>query len=1364
MLNIGKFDMQRLLFIPILFFVCSLSYAYEFNFVPVSSNVIPTNEVRILSQDSDGYIWIPTYNGLIRYDGIGSVNFGINEDAGTVFNSYLNVVAEDKNKNLWIAAEVGVFMLDKKTGDIEFMDSTRIEPVNASYVICADNGDIWVAARNGVYRKKQNEDNFIRKDISGVRISGATFIMEDNDGNIWVTAWENGLFKYDRHTDRFYKYFDPVLYYSNIVYQDRSGTIWVGTWDKGLLRLKTPDSKIGMEYDRITHSDKDRNSLLDDIIYFIYQDSEDRLWICSRSGLSLLADGSGRSFINFIPGEGESNLPYNDVSSILQTKDGQLWLSMFGGGVCRIVERRPNMSIEKLANVRETFKTSSIRSIYDTGDGKCWMGLIGFGAIRYDRADGSFEVYSDLPDFSELPYTSTIDAIIKRSVTSEICFGTYSRGLWLYDVENHSVRALNSLINKKIPSDVINTLYEDSSGNIWAGTRAGAFILTPDDDVISPSDLLPGKDLSVLDTEILGICDDSMGNIWLATLHSGIVRLNMSEKDVSVYYLGKRNDIKSISCLFADSNHRVWAGSVWNGLSWYDRASDRFNTVSYISAIDNKGIYNITEDLNGKLWVTTVNSVYSFNMDDNGVFSDINCAYVGDDSYNFFLNRNANLVLDDGTLLFGGTNGILRFSPEMADTVAVPSSLVFTDLKVNNVALRDMAPEKRRRISEYDVNYTDRIRLSTEDKNITIEFALLNYADPKNNVYSYMMEGYDNDWIIADALSNSVSYTNLSPGRYVFRLKAADADGIWTEQEKTLSIRVYYRSWWVFLIYCLVILVILYFLLRFVREKVRMRQEVRISKIEKMKAEEINHVKLKFFTNVTHELMTPLSIIIASIENLRRGDGKEQDNARILSIMSANATRLMRLIQQVLEFRKAESENLKIRVSNGDIAAFARNCVETFKPLTVRKRQQIEFRSDPESVKAWFDTDKIDKILYNLLSNASKYTPECGNISVTVDCPDECHVRIEVTNSGELMSQKVIDGLFKRFYEGDYRRYNTIGTGIGLSLVKSLVTLHKGTITVTSKPEYGNRFSVVIPVCKSMYSDDEIEKDVPDDTKAVPLPLYVEDEFPESQIGDQTLNGDYTLLIVDDNEELLMLLSNLMSNYFEVKVASDGETAMQILENGNIDLVISDIMMPGMNGIELCRRIKEKFETCHIPVILLTAKNTEESQIEGFTQGADGYVTKPCNFSLLYAQVVNCLKRIERKGVDFRKQLVFDVSKLEYTTLDEEFLKKAIDCCNANFSNFDFGLNEFVKEVGTSRTVLTEKLKSLTGLTPNNFILNVRLTAACKILSEHKKIRISDLAYSVGFNDPKYFSTCFKKKYGMTPKKYYETQKNTESD
>lgn len=1345
-----------------LIFPCIASNAYDIKFIPVPSSVVPTNEVRILSQDSDGYIWIPTHNGLLRYDGVNSISYGINEEAGHVFNSYLNVVAEDLDKRLWIAAEAGIFVLDKITGNIEMVDSSRIEPLNASGIICTRNGDIWVASRNGVYMKKRHEDIFHRKDLPSQRVNGATSIMEDNRGNIWITACENGLFRYDPETDKFHTYFDPVLYYSNVVYQDNAGTIWVGTWDRGLLKLKTPYSEREMEYDRFVHSRTDDGSLLDDIIYFLYQDFDGRFWICCRSGLSLM-DKDGRSFVNFTPGDGEYNLPYNEVSSILQTRDGQLWLSMFGGGVCRIQEGQQNVSVEKLQSVRNVFKTNSVRSILETGDDKFWMGLIGFGMIRYDRSDGSFELYSDIPDFSRLPYTSTVDAIIRRSTTSEICFGTYSRGLWLYDEENHSVRVLNSFIDKKIPSDGIKSLCEDAKGNIWVGTTEGPFILTPEDKIISPSDIIPGQDLSILSTGITGISDDAAGNIWLATHHSGIVRLDTTAKSVSVYNVGRKHDVKSISCLFTDSSHRVWAGSVWNGLSWYDRKNDRFNTVSYLYSIDNKGIYNITEDRNGKLWVSTVNSVYSFCMDENGVVNDISCAFLGNNHDNFFLNHNANRVLPDGTLVFGGTNGVLRFTPEMTSPETASFPLVFTDFRINNKSVRDMAPEMREKITEKDVDYSNRITLSHKDKSFTIEFALLNYADPESNVYSYKLKGYDSDWIIADAMSNSVSYTNLSPGKYVFLLRAA-SDGLWIGEERELSIKVHpppYRSWWAFIAYFLFIATILYFLLRFIKEKVRMQQEVRISKIEKMKAEEINHVKLKFFTNVTHELMTPLSIIIASIENMR--SGKAQDNGKILSIMSMNATRLMRLIQQVLEFRKAESENLKICVSRGDIAAFVSSCVDTFKPLTGKKRQQITFSSNPESIKAWFDTDKIDKIVYNLLSNAAKYTPEGGSISVMVDCPDEGHVRIDVINSGELMSQKVMDGLFNRFYEGDYRRYNTIGTGIGLSLVKSLVTLHKGNITVTSSPEIGNRFSVVLPAGKDAYGSDEIDENAATPTQtAFPLPLYVDEDFSEPEIKNEVLEGNYSILIVDDNDELLMLLSNLLSNYFEVQTATDGKKAIEILESGNIDLIVSDIMMPGMSGIELCRTVKGKFETCHIPVILLTAKGAEESQIEGFSSGADGYVTKPCNFSLLYAQVVNCLKRNERKGADFRKQLVFDVAKLEYTTMDEEFLKKAIDCVNANFSNFDFGLNEFVKEVGTSRTVLTEKLKSLTGLTPNNFILNVRLTAACKTLSEHRKVRISDLAYSVGFNDPKYFSTCFKKKYGMTPKEYFDSQENTE--
>ena len=360
------------------------------------------------------------------------------------------------------------------------------------------------------------------------------------------------------------------------------------------------------------------------------------------------------------------------------------------------------------------------------------------------------------------------------------------------------------------------------------------------------------------------------------------------------------------------------------------------------------------------------------------------------------------------------------------------------------------------------------------------------------------------------------------------------------------------------------------------------------------------------------------------------------------------------------------------------------------------------------------------------------------------------------------MTQKTIDGLFKRFYEGDYRRHNTIGTGIGLALVKDLVALHHGTIEAFSNEQMGNCFRIMLPVNKETYRQGELDETVTAQRQtAFPVPIYINETEEGNEPDEKTeLHPvDYTLLIVDDNEELCMLFSNLLSNYFRVKTAINGRQALEVLQEGGIDLVVSDIMMPEMDGIELCRYIKNKFEYCHIPVILLTAKRAEESQIEGYNSGADGYISKPCNFSLLYAQIMNCLKRQERKGADFRKQVVFEVDKLEYTSLDETFLQRAIDCVNAHLNDVEFDQAEFVSEMGASRTVLTEKLKSLTGLTPSAFVLNVRLTAACKLMDGQSKIRIADLAFAVGFNDPKYFSTCFKKKYGMTPKEYMEQGK-----
>lgn len=1356
----------------LLLFLCILSvdshatnmrkYTSNLKFIPISSSILPTNEVRILYQDSDGYIWLPTYNGLVRYDGYSVVNYGLNDGTNLPFNCYLNVVTEDQDGDLWIAAEKGVFKLHKLTGVIERIGSEKLESLNAADIFCARNGDIWVGGDRGLFSKRKAEDVFERIDLSSRRLGGVSSIMEDTQGDIWIAACESGLYRYDAGRNKFYTYLDPVLYFSNVVYQDDKQQIWVGTWDRGLVKLKTPYTTGRMQYDRFHRVEGEENSLFDNIVYAIEQDESHRIWVGTRSGLSIMHDENDfYSFENYLPGSEIGELPYNEVSSIQRTHDNQMWISMFGGGVCKIQTENKKFGIDRMETVRGLYNTSSIRSIFYAGNDEYWMGIIGFGMILYNDRTHTCVNYQEHPDFKELPYTSAVDAIIRRKKTGEICFGTYSRGIWLYDEKNHKVRSLNSLTEKKFESDCIHTLMEDSGGNLWIGTRQGVYILDADDQFHKLSEWMPGAELEFLHSRIFDIKEDAERNIWIATNYEGIVRINLQDKTYKRYAVGQKRDVQNIFCLLVDSRQQIWAGSMWNGLSYYDRRQDMFVTITSFSTIENKGITNIVEDSRGKIWITTNNTVLSFTMNEAHVLENINYYAVANDMETFSFNRASCCRLAEGRLMFGSSHGIRSFMVDRTGYKPSSFPLVFTDFKVHNRSLRSMTPEERRRFSEKDVNYTDGITLEYQDNNFTIEFSLLNYVNPQENMYTYRLEGYDDKEIVVDAQRHFATYNNLPTGTYLFRLKGTNEDGVWGNTERTLKVRILpapWLTWWAYCLYAVAIVVILYFVFRFLRYKMRMQHEIQIGKMEKQKIQEINHLKLQFFTNITHELMTPLSIILASLENLKSGG----DKRTLYTVMTANATRLMRLIQQVLEFRKVESGNLKICVSYGDISSFLRSCAEAFIPLLGKRRQLLSFESTPDIIFGFFDADKLDKIVYNLLSNAAKYTPEGGQICVRAALADEYTLQIDVTNTGELMTQKTIDGLFKRFYEGDYRRHNTIGTGIGLALVKDLVALHHGTIEAFSNEQTGNCFRIMLPVDKETYRQEELDETVAAQRQtAFPVPIYI-NETEEGDEPDEKTElhpEDYTLLIVDDNEELCMLFSNLLSNYFRVKTAINGRQALEVLQEGGIDLVVSDIMMPEMDGIELCRYIKNKFEYCHIPVILLTAKRAEESQIEGYNSGADGYISKPCNFSLLYAQIMNCLKRQERKGADFRKQVVFEVDKLEYTSLDETFLQRAIDCVNAHLNDVEFGQAEFVSEMGASRTVLTEKLKSLTGLTPSAFILNVRLTAACKLMDGRSKIRITDLAVAVGFNDPKYFSTCFKKKYGMTPKEYMEQGK-----
>ena len=1322
------------------------------SFKSIPSKLLPTTAVRLLFSDSEGYIWIPTYSGLVRYDGASTVVYGVNEWDNEVFDCHLNVVCESAGGILWIASEKGVYTLDKKTGHIAFAGPSPA-PNNMSDILCNNNKDVWAGGSTGLWHIDAATGEFTPVLYESEPISGVSSLYEDPEGYLWIACCEQALFRYDLRTGSIRRFSDEALAWSNVVFKDKQGRLWIGTWGKGLLRVDHPYRMESLSYTVYSHSDHP-GSLLDDIVYDIETDTEGRLMVASRSGLSIMGDmADPYSFVNCTPGDSEYDLPYNEVSSILKTADGSIWLSMFCGGVCKMEHPEGHFCTDGLVEIRKQLKTNSVRSIYPMPDGRLWLGIIGYGMVLYNPADGSFLTYDQYPSFKDFPYTSSVDVIRRRRSTSQICFGTYSQGLWLLDSYPEGAPAIR-VSSGRYPAfsrSGVTAIEEDSSSNLWLGTRKGIYVMSSSNELFSLEDYLPFDSVKGLsEISVTDLKTGRDGTIWIATNYNGVYHLDPSDGTVDRLPLGQSS--YNVACLFVDSSSNVWAGSPFDGLYLYNRQKGVFESISNISALLHKGITGISGDSSSRIWVTTFDSAVSFSYSAQRGFTNVsfNDLSVSDPSMSFNVGTLVNLP--DGTLAAGSSKGIVQFLPsERQVRSAGNETLCFTDLRLGESSFRTLPEGQRRKVCEGDINYAQQVKIYHDINTFSISFALLNKGDSEPETYSYILEGYDKKEVIDAEGGHTARYENVPPGTYLFRLRTPGREQV---HERTLKIRVLCNpllSPWAIIAYILAGILLAYVAWRYTYDRMKAREQVNLSRMETQKVEELNHLKLQFYTNVTHELMTPLSIINASVESLSQGHWSPD----LPKVLSVNTARLTRLLQQMLEFRKVESGNLKLSVSKGNLTGFVSSCIEAFTPLISGKQQKLSFSSSPDQIEGCFDSDKLDKIIYNLLSNASKYTPEGGEISVNISALADGMFRMEIANSGDLMSEKTIKGLFKRFYEGDYRKHNTIGTGIGLSLVKDLVQLHKGTIEVRSNQREGNVFTVSIPIGEAAYAGEELGGEQPEQTCPVKVPS-VSGEL----VRPFGLNGDYTILFVDDNRELCELVRSMLEEYFTVLTAGDGQEALDLLAEGNVSLVVSDVMMPRIDGLELCRTIKSRFEYCHIPVILLTAKIAEESQIEGWQAGADGYVCKPFSMKLLTTQIVECLKKVERKGADFRKQIVLDVDDLEYTSMDETFLRRAIDCVNAHYKDCDFDLPEFVSAMGTSKTVLTEKLKALTGMSPGAFINNVRMTVAYKALSENKPdLRISDVAFSVGFNDPKYFSSCFKKKYGVTPKAFLDSLK-----
>ena len=1338
---------------------------WHFRPIP-STNTLPTNEVRKLYKDSDGFIWISTNNGLVRYDGYTYLSFRY-RGSEQLLSGMCSALCEDNHQRLWVGTNNGLFVLDKRKGTISKIDFPTLCYSRIEAIVNASNENLYIATNTGLYVHNTATDSTIHctGDEWGIPAVDMKTLLLDRQGQLYIGTWSNGLMRYDLNKRRLYRYDKiPALRSSHTLFLDKNNRLWVGTFGDGLILLTTPYDMQGQPYQCFEHIEKDPTSLLDNIVYCIAQEPvSGNIWIGSRAGLSLMVEKKkGTEFINFAPALENNALPYNEINALLATQ-GMLYLGSYGGGLFGIDLYNRQVSNDPLYSIRKKYGTASINSIYeDDSQPVFWLALAGYGLIQYNIRTGRYYSYKDIPALAGFKNLHRTTYIGKREQTGELYFATEG-GVILYNSQTQVAKPYTKIYNENIKRDMvddfINYVTTDRQGQLWLATRADAGCLTENGYTPVNSMLADGQ-TPMPQSNISAIACDRQGNIYITSRADGVYFATSTPNgrfSLRHYTL----PVAGGECVFIDSKDRVWIGTE-AGLLLFNETTQAFEPCNYESFrfYSDYVVNAIWEDHKQNIWLATNKGVFAIKPTDSHTTEYMNIFTCEDGLLDDCFHRNCYSPSAKGGIVLGGANGVSRIDAVETHEVYTPAHLALTDFRIYNHSLRELSHADATKITTEAIDAAHRVTLTHLQNNFTIDFALLNHRNPQNNRYAYMLEEYDHDFNYVDAQHRFAYYNNLPSGTYRFRVRASYAGNNWTEREFPLEICILpapWRTWWAYSLYTIAAIGLLLLISLMSVHRIRMKQEVQKKDLEKRQAEELTQAKLQFFTNITHELLTPLSIIIAAVDELKQQKGTDSVETQEYDLISVNATRLMRLIQQILEFRKAESGNLRLKVAEGNISQFVAQCVSAFAPLAHKQGLTFSCNQPKQPIIGYFDSDKLDKILYNLLSNASKYNRPNGTVCVTLGIRNGGNtLELKVMDTGCGMTEEAKKNMFKRFYDGEYRQHHTIGSGIGLALVKNLVDLHHGQIFVDSIPDEGSTFTILLPICREEYLESETDNHKPliihlEAVNTLTFSISTLSDEPQEETTPQKTH----ILFVDDNEDLVYIIRQHLAHTYRVTTASSAEAALEILRTDHtVSLIISDIVMDGMNGYDFCAILKQTLEYSHLPVILLTAKQTAEDQVVGYKMGADAYLTKPFDIQVLDAMIANLLQKQQKQTIDYRHQLVFDVKEMNYTSIDQQFLQQAIDCVHSHINNAEFGLNEFSNEMNISRSTLAEKLKTLTGLTPSGFINDIRLRTAYIMLEKDRTIRISELAYSVGFNDPKYFSTLFHKKFGFSPNQF----------
>jgi len=1327
-------------------------------------------EINCIYQDSKGFMWFGTNNGLYRYDGYDVKVYKSNYLHPTLFASNIVLsITEDNTNTLWVGTAKGLHAINLKSDDINQIDSCYLTDHEILSMAITNNNVLYVGTQRGlfVYNRDENVFSAWNTDRSGEKISGNYIksLFIDSKNYMWIGTWYTGYSVLNLNTQLLIEYpylKDKENLIINSFFEDNNQNIWMTTWDKhGAVRIENPhqpsNSKLTYFY-----PPKSKTKLYYPVIYNIEQDPiNNNICFATADGLYVLKNIYHAEQTVFLDHDNTTLISSAEIFTLFKDRTGLIWYSLYGLGVNTFTNTKnlfQDYDLVKLLNKNDI--TSSVTGIYEGDNNVLWIGVKSLGFVMYDRKSNEIIHYKDNAVLKDIPIEmNSALCFLKPKYKNELWIGTRYDGLYKISLRGKVIIKLEhfNLADLASNSNIgVNRMIEDASGSIWIATNKGltranwkeeteAYEFNLDKEV---KDYFLNKNINTL------FIDDQK-QLWLGTDGHGIYKINYNgESNISTYnFNNKKINTDEVICMMQDSKLRIWAGTRGGGLNLYNRKSDLFQVIDNMNFIPDDAVYSMQEDNWGNLWLTTKNELISIGSDSSvGHSMHIFSENEGMNIYSF--NQNAVFKNINNELFFGGNNGLMSFIPYQFEDNVLPPTPVITDFVLNNKRYNQLDPNLRNKIAPHNPSYANHLRMPYKENNITIHFSALIYRNVGALKYAYQLKGFDKDWIYTEAKTHSANYNNLPSGSYTFMVKSCNEVGNWSATPATIYLYVEPAPWntvYAYIIYFIIIILTVYGIIRYTTNKLKYKRKILIEKIEREKEEEAHQAKLRFFTQISHEFFTPLTVMGCTIDGLKDEYPEKADS---FEVMQANMNRLMRLLEQVVEFRRVETGNLKLKLSRINIVPFLESLVNIhFAPLVTEKNINLEFHAEEKVIDSYIDVDKLDKIVFNLLSNAFKYNKYNGSVIINVGIFSREEIPfllITVTDSGYGMDEETKANIFKLFYEGNSKKLNVRSSGIGLSLVYDLVKFMGGEISVDSIEGMGSTFKVTLPIHNKDFTNgtDMLDTDTGEGS------MY--DSNYLLSTGGTENHAPINLLIVEDNVELVNAMTKIMDREYNIKTARNGKEALDILYNRKIDIVVTDILMPEMDGVELTLEMKSEVELSHIPIIMLSAKHNIEQKLEGFEAGADVYLTKPFEIQVLIANINSIIKNrrilIESLKSDFTLE---KVSQFGYNKLDKDFIQKVTNFISENVLKKNLTTQDLYEEFHMSQPTMYRKLQAIVGMSPHELIQKVKIQVACSLLLE-KNLNISEISFDLGFNDPKYFSSLFKKLIGITPSEYIQ--------